>query len=184
MHFSTNLYGGIRDVLASVYGGLCVILASVYTGLRDVSVSVYTGLRDVSVSVYTGLRDVLVSVYTGLRDVLEGVEGGKVEAALVDVNLAMYSTDIIEGHNDMMLDEMVENSKLLAQTVLWLTKTAARVSQIMNTLLCVCSHRCRVRCDRTEHVTCSGAVLQPANVETLLQSLRPPHWSCWTIQGQ
>ena len=70
-----------------------------------------------SVSVYTSLRDVSVSVYTGLRDVLEGVERGKVEAALVDVNLALYSTDIIEGYNDLILDEMVENSKLLAQTV-------------------------------------------------------------------
>ena len=79
--------------------------------------SVYSGLREVFASVNGGLRDVSVSVYTGLRDVLEGVEGGKVEAALVDVNLAMYSTDIIEGHEDMMLDEMVENSKWLAQTV-------------------------------------------------------------------
>ena len=172
--------------VASVYSSLRDVSVSVYSCLRDVFASVNGGLRDVLVSVYmyTGLRDVSVSVYTGLRDVLEGVEGGKVEAALVDVNLAMYSTDIIEGHNDMMLDEMVENSKLLAQTVLWLTKTAARVSQIMNTLLCVCSHRCRVRCDRAEHVACSGAVLQPANVETLLQSLRSPDWSCRTIQGQ
>ena len=105
--------------VASVYSSLRDVSVSVYSCLRDVFASVNGGLRDVLVSVYmyTGLRDVSVSVYTGLRDVLEGVEGGKVEAALVDVNLAMYSTDIIEGHNDMMLDEMVENSKLLVQTI-------------------------------------------------------------------
>ena len=103
--------------VASVYSSLRDVSVSVYSCLRDVFASANGGLRDVSVSVYTGLRDVSVSVYTGLRDVLEGVERGKVEAALVDVNLAMYSTDIIEGHNDMMLDEMVENSKLLVQTI-------------------------------------------------------------------
>ena len=58
-------------------------------------------------------NDVTLADYDNLQSVLDAVEDGDVDAGLIDVNLAMYATNILNDYKGMITDEMVENSELL-----------------------------------------------------------------------